>query len=170
MIFTDNFKKKNLFNNNVTDNVIDSSISNLHKNWNFDLNSQDAFSEIDLKYQLPEEFLFMSECFSMAHSIELRVPFLDKNFVETMYGIPSNKRIRLDDNKFILKRAFKNYIPEEILNGPKKGFVLPIDKWLRREFQNSAKLYSSKSVLKSKIYLMKIYIKILSSHIYGWEK
>ena len=148
MIFTDNFKKKNLFNNNVTDNVIDSSISNLHKNWNFDLNSQDAFSEIDLKYQLPEEFLFMSDRFSMAHSIELRVPFLDKNFVETMYGIPSNKRIRLDNNKFILKKAFKNYIPEEILNGPKKGFVLPIDKWLRREFQNSAKLYSSKSVLK----------------------
>ena len=76
------------------------------------------------------------------------MPFLDKNFVETMYGILPNKRIRLDDNKFILKRAFKNYIPEEILNGPKKGFVLPIDKWLRREFQNSAKLYSSKSVLK----------------------
>lgn len=94
-------------------------------------NVRDALAYLDFKTQLPDEFLSMTDRLSMAHSLEARVPFLDHTFVEMVFRIPAATRSRLPDLKHLLKKAVGDLIPPSVLNGGKRGFVIPITLWLR---------------------------------------
>jgi asparagine synthase (glutamine-hydrolysing) len=86
----------------------------------------------DFGNQLPEEFLFMTDRFSMAHSLEARVPFLDRELLELVRRIPSRVRTRRDDPKYLLRRAVGDLLPLAVReNRRKRGFVLPTGPWLR---------------------------------------
>lgn len=85
---------------------------------------------VDFKIQLPEEFLMMIDRFSMHFSIEARVPFLDRELVEKMMGIPAEYRTRKYDAKYLLKESMGDLLPENFLKAGKKGFVLPYREWL----------------------------------------
>ena len=84
---------------------------------------RDGLAAVDFRTQLAEEFLFMTDRFSMAHSLEARVPFLDHVLVETTFGIPASARTRRDDLKYLLKRAVADLLPPELLDRP--------EAWLR---------------------------------------
>lgn len=90
---------------------------------------------VDFKTQLSEEFLFNTDRLSMAHSLEIRVPFLDPNLVSYILRIPAEQRTQQDNIKYLLKQSMKDLIPEEILNLPKKGFIIPIKLWLRTKLK-----------------------------------
>jgi asparagine synthase (glutamine-hydrolysing) len=92
---------------------------------------RNAATLVDMRTQLPEEFLMMTDRFSMAHSVEARVPFLDHEFVELCLSIPPARRFRDEDYKYLLRQAIADLLPAELLTAPKKGFVLPIGAWLR---------------------------------------
>jgi asparagine synthase (glutamine-hydrolysing) len=96
---------------------------------------RDGLAAVDFRTQLAEEFLFMTDRFSMAHSLEARVPFLDHVLVETTFGIPASARTRAGDLKYLLKRAVADLLPPELLTARKRGFVIPIQLWLRRELR-----------------------------------
>lgn len=96
-----------------------------------DADPRDAVAYLDLRSQLPDEFLHMTDRFSMAHSIEARVPFLDHHFVELVMRIPPGVRTRAGDPKYLLKRALRDLLPPEVLEGRKRGFVVPVAAWLR---------------------------------------
>jgi asparagine synthase (glutamine-hydrolysing) len=96
---------------------------------------RDGLAAVDFRTQLAEEFLFMTDRFSMAHSLEARVPFLDHVLVETAFGIPASARTRTGDLKYLLKRAVADLLPPELLTAPKRGFVIPIQLWLRGELR-----------------------------------
>ncbi len=91
---------------------------------------RDGIACVDFRTQLAEEFLFMSDRFSMAHSVEARVPFLDHLLVETVFRIPPRMRTNASDLKYLLKRAVADLIPDALLNARKRGFVIPIKLWL----------------------------------------
>mgnify|MGYP000049781978 FL=1 len=76
----------------------------------------------------------MSDHFSMAHSLEVRPPFLDNSMIDLFLTMPPNYRTSFFDLKKILKTAFKNELNSEILNSTKKGFVLPIRNWIKSHF------------------------------------
>ena len=112
-------------------------------------NKRNRIAQIDLQTQLPDEFLFMTDRFSMAHSLEMRTPFLDKEFLEKMFKIPSVYRTSVRDPKYLLRQAVAPILPEGLINAPKRGFVLPMKKWLRTT------LYKNLKELSDPIFLRK---------------
>ena len=86
---------------------------------------------LDFKTYLPGDILTKVDRASMAHSLEVRVPFLDHTFVEWTAGIETNKKLYRGNSKNILKEALRPLLPEEILFRSKMGFAVPIDMWFR---------------------------------------
>jgi asparagine synthase (glutamine-hydrolysing) len=81
---------------------------------------------VDLKTWLVDDLLIKADRMTMAHSVELRVPFLDYRVIEYAATIPSNMKLRRGVVKWILKRAMKDRLPREILTRKKMGFPTPL--------------------------------------------
>ncbi len=94
-------------------------------------NPRDGIARLDIETQLPDEFLAMTDRFSMAHSVEARTPFLDNGFVDLVRRIPARLRTRRRDLKGLLREAVAPLLPPELLTAPKKGFVIPLGPWMR---------------------------------------
>lgn len=90
----------------------------------------------DLMHRLPELLLMRVDKMSMGVSLEGRVPFLDHKFVELALGIPSKIKTKNNQLKYILKKAVRGVIPDELIDRPKQGFGVPIAEWLHGECGN----------------------------------
>lgn len=86
---------------------------------------------LDLKLYFQESILVKVDRASMACSLEVRAPFLDHEVVEFIMGLPSKLKLKGFTSKYILKKAMKNQLPDEVLKRPKKGFGVPIAKWVK---------------------------------------
>lgn len=80
---------------------------------------------------LKNDMLVKVDRMSMLNSLEVRVPFLDKSVIDLASQIPENQKINAKDQKIILKEAFADIIPSELLNRPKHGFEVPLLEWLK---------------------------------------
>ena len=80
---------------------------------------------------LPEDILVKVDRTSMLNSLEARCPLLDHRLMELAGHIPHTLRVNNGVSKYILKRAMKQELPEEIVSRPKQGFGIPIRKWFR---------------------------------------
>lgn len=89
------------------------------------------FLWFDQKYYLADDILTKSDRMSMAHSVEVRPPFLDHRIVEFAAKLPAFLKIRGTQQKFILKELMKDKLPREILQRKKIGFDIPAHEWLR---------------------------------------
>ncbi len=87
----------------------------------------------DLKTWLVDDLLIKADRMTMANSVELRVPFLDYRVIEYAATIPSNMKLRGGVGKWILKRAMKDRLPNEILTRKKMGFPTPLALMLQRD-------------------------------------
>ena len=83
-----------------------------------------------------QELLMKQDQMSMAASIESRVPFLDHKLVEYTARLPRRLKLRGWTTKYILRRAMKGMLPEEILSRPKMGFPVPVGAWFRGRFRH----------------------------------
>lgn len=79
---------------------------------------------------LPDQVLAFVDRLSMAHSVEVRPPFLDHRLIEFAATIPGKFKIRNGRGKHILKEAVRGLIPQSVIDRRKEGFVLPMDHWL----------------------------------------
>lgn len=86
---------------------------------------------LDINTLLPNEILYFNDMLSMAHSMEVRTPFLDYRLAELACSIPGSLKIRQGQLKYILRRVAARYVSRDILDRPKEGFVLPKNTWLR---------------------------------------
>lgn len=86
---------------------------------------------LDLKLYLQEAILVKVDRASMACSLEVRAPFLDYELVEFVMRLPSRLKLKGFTSKYILKRAMKKFLPPEVVHRPKKGFGVPIAKWVK---------------------------------------
>ena len=84
---------------------------------------------VDLNIRLPELLLMRVDKMSMGVSLEGRVPFLDHKFIELVMSIPSNMKTRGGILKYLLKKAVRGLIPDEIIDRKKQGFAAPINEW-----------------------------------------
>jgi len=91
---------------------------------------------LDMVTYLPEDLLVKTDIATMANSLEARVPFLDHLFMEEIAKIPSRLKLKGFKTKYILKKAFENFIPEAILKRKKMGFGVPVAKWFRKELKD----------------------------------
>jgi asparagine synthase (glutamine-hydrolysing) len=85
----------------------------------------------DQQYYLPDDILYKSDRMGMAHSLEVRPPFLDHRLVEFAASLPENYKVRGSQLKFLLKELMKDKLPAPILRRKKEGFDIPAHDWFR---------------------------------------
>lgn len=88
---------------------------------------------VDLSTYLPDNLMPKVDMGTMAHGLEARSPFLDHRLLELTAGIPSRSLLKGLRGKWILRRILRGILPPEILHQRKRGFRLPLDRWLRSE-------------------------------------
>ena len=89
----------------------------------------------DFETQLPEEFLAMTDRFSMAHHVEARTPFLDNEMIDLASRIPASIRFNRRNYKQLFRDAIADLLPPELISAPKRGFVIPLKLWLRDQLR-----------------------------------
>jgi asparagine synthase (glutamine-hydrolysing) len=92
-------------------------------------------SYLESHFYMRNTLLRDSDFMSMAHGLELRVPFLDRNLVEACFRIPGARKLEGDLPKSLLLASLGVELPREIVNRPKRGFTLPFERWLRGEMR-----------------------------------
>jgi asparagine synthase (glutamine-hydrolysing) len=95
---------------------------------------------VSMTQWLPDDLLVKADKMTMAHSIELRVPFLDHLFVESIMRLPTHLKVHKNGNRYVvkdaLKRAFADMIPLEIIEREKLGFAVPYARWFKSEMRD----------------------------------
>jgi len=107
----------------------------------------DCAQYADLRFWLPGDILTKVDRTSMAVSLEAREPLLDHRLVEFAAALPDRMRVRGRQGKWLLKKAMRRYLPDEILYRPKQGFVTPIAQWLRGPLAGEARAIASNAAL-----------------------
>ena len=133
-------------------------------------NSKDSLEKLlylDAKLYLQDDVLVKVDRASMANSIEVRSPFLDKEFVEFVSSLEPSLKLRKFKTKYILKKAALKRLPKEIVNRPKKGFGIPIGKWINGELRSFVTDVLDPSLIKRQgIFDGKYVKKILDEHFH----
>ena len=93
---------------------------------------------VDIKTNLLDDLLVKMDVATMANSLEGRSPFLDHKVMEFCASMPSRMKVRGMVLKYIIKKALRSKLPEEILSRGKMGFGVPLDNWFRNELRNYA--------------------------------
>ena len=89
------------------------------------------YLEFDQRYYLPDDILYKVDRISMAHSLEVRPPFLDPRIVDFAASLPEHFKLRGSSSKHVLRRLMKDKLPRAVLRRSKIGFDVPIHEWLR---------------------------------------
>jgi asparagine synthase (glutamine-hydrolysing) len=94
-------------------------------------NGLNRYMFFDQQYYLPDDILYKVDRMSMAHSLEVRPPFLDHRIVEFAASLPENLKIKGSTLKYLLRELMKDKLPHSILHRPKVGFDIPVHDWFR---------------------------------------
>ncbi len=112
----------------------------------------------DLKMYLPDDLLTKVDRAGMYHSLEIRVPLLDYRIVEFALNLAPELKLRNKTTKYLLKKILYQYVPETFFDRPKRGFSIPLAKWMRgsmfqymMDYLHSEKLQSLLGVHVDKI-------------------
>ena len=89
------------------------------------------YLDFDQRYYLPDDILYKVDRISMAHSLEVRPPFLDARIVDFAASLPERFKLRGSQSKYVLRRLMRDKLPRTVLRRPKIGFDVPIHEWLR---------------------------------------
>jgi asparagine synthase (glutamine-hydrolysing) len=99
----------------------------------------DQLLDVDVNTYLPDELLVKIDIATMAHSLEGRSPLLDHELMELAASLPPELKAAGTDRKRALRSALRGWVPDQILDGPKRGFRLPVASWLRGELRDYAR-------------------------------
>lgn len=162
-----NEEVKNIMYNYDKNNTYSNILSNLYEEC--DKNNYDnvtTMQYIDMNTWLEGDILLKADKMSMAHSLELRVPFLDKEVLKCAEGLTLSQKISKNNTKVLLREAFKDIVPPYMKEKKKLGFPTPIRVWLKsdlgryvREIINNAEV--------DKLINKKYVINLLDEHIRG---
>ena len=165
-IFSNEEVKNIIYNydeNNTYSNILSSLYEECDKN-NYD--NVTTMQYIDMNTWLEGDILLKADKMSMAHSLELRVPFLDKEVLKCAEGLTLSQKISKNNTKVLLREAFKDIVPPYMKEKKKLGFPTPIRVWLKsdlgryvREIINNAEV--------DKLINKKYIINLLDEHIRG---
>jgi asparagine synthase (glutamine-hydrolysing) len=97
-----------------------------------------GFQCLELRSTLPDELLMYADKLSMAHSLEVRVPYLDRTIVEYVERLPANLKVRFLERKWIHRRVCRHFLPGEVLRRRKRGFAVNVvDGWFRSSLRGT---------------------------------
>jgi len=96
-----------------------------------------GFQFLEVRSTLPDELLMYADKLSMAHGLELRVPFVDKEIVEYVERLPANFKVRNGSRKWLHRQVCGAFLPKSILRRPKRGFAVNVvDEWFKGAMDN----------------------------------
>lgn len=125
---------------------------------------------VDMQTWLVQDILVKADRMSMANSLELRVPFLDKEMLKVALSIPTKYRISKEQTKIALRGAALKQVPEKTASMPKTGFLTPLNDWLKRDkFYNMVKEAFTSDIAKQ-FFDCDYIVALLDSHKSGKEK
>lgn len=104
---------------------------------NHTLSRLDQFLYLDFTHLLFCDLLVKMDIASMANSLEVRSPFLSKNMLEFAPSLPDHFKIKGTTTKYILRHLAKKYLPAELIDQPKRGFEVPLKKWVNHELHEN---------------------------------
>jgi asparagine synthase (glutamine-hydrolysing) len=122
---------------------------------------------VDMKTYLPNDLLDYADRMSMAHSLELRVPFLDHRLVEFVATIPYDLKLHGLTTKYILRKALGRLLPEYVFHKPKRGFTFPMGLWLNRDWRDLVGDTLSEEAVQRRGYFRYPYVKWLLDQHYS---
>lgn len=125
--------------------------------------------EVDIATYLPGDLLVKMDIASMANSLEARSPFLDHRLMEFAATIPGDAKLAGGQKKLVLRRALRGWIPDEILDAPKRGFGLDTAaEWFRSDLEETLRDSVSESVARKRGYFEAREVgRLVDSHISG---
>ncbi|MFN2395789.1 MAG: asparagine synthase (glutamine-hydrolyzing) [Bacteroidales bacterium] len=143
-----------LFNRNEIKKILQNPfIRDFELDENFDdelsyLNAAEQQALFDLKNYLPDDLLVKVDRASMHFALETRVPLLDHRIVEWALNLHPSLKIKEAETKWILKKLLYTYVPEKFFDRPKRGFAIPLQKWLRKELKDFTMDYLNPDAVK----------------------
>ncbi|MBP1661558.1 MAG: asparagine synthase, partial [Candidatus Aminicenantes bacterium] len=97
---------------------------------------------LEIRSSLPDELLVYSDKLSMAHSLELRVPYLDRTIVEYVQRLPASMKVRFGRGKWLHKKLCRHYLPGSIVRRKKRGFAVNVvDDWFQTSYKGKFESY-----------------------------
>ncbi len=147
-----NFVYSEFMKNKIKNNAYDYLVETFYSAKAYDL--IDKISYTDINTYLTEDLLVKMDIASMANSLEARSPFLDHKLLEFTASIPSNWKLKYGfKTKYILKKTFEKFLPQQIIHRHKQGFGLPIGRWLKEDL----KWYVKEIIFSEKFQKRKIF-------------
>lgn len=128
-LFSENDLSKILINTNFSFFKFNEIASNRN------LNKKEEQSFWDTEHYLKDDLLVKVDRASMKYSLETRVPLLDNDLINFSLNLNANLKSKNGINKYLLKEVLYNYVPFEYFDRPKKGFSIPLQKWLLNDLQ-----------------------------------
>ena len=132
-------QEQGFFSAQEIDKLLVSSIKGnfLEENWtlNRELDPMENQAFFDLYYYLKEDLLVKVDRASMHHSLEVRVPLLDHEVVSYSLNIDPRLKYKNGVSKYLLKEVLYDYLPKKLFIRPKKGFSIPLSKWLKKDLK-----------------------------------
>lgn len=124
----------------------------------------------DLKYYLPDDLLVKVDRASMHFALETRVPLLDYRIVEWALNLHPSLKTRNGQTKWLLKELLYQYVPEKFFQRPKRGFAIPLQKWLQNELRDFAMDYLSPAALERTALLDQKAVGLLLNRFYNQKQ
>lgn len=133
-----------------------------------DADKQVRLQSLDLKYYLTADGLVKGDRASNMHSLEVRVPFLSKKLAELCFSLPGDYHYSGKTSKKLLKAVAYSYLPKKIIDRPKKGFGVPMARWLKTGLNEMMHEYLDEKKLKSQGLFEAEYVsKLIKDHEAG---
>lgn len=146
-------------------NVDESLVENLYSQTSMLDDSLSKILFIDTRMSLSDNLLLFNDKMTMANSLEMRVPFLDIEFVKFVESLPSRLKLNGLSRKYIHKKAVEKWLPKEIIYRKKRGFSTPMDEWLQKDFAKTAKnLFNKKDSACRKYFNLNFINRMIDQH------
>lgn len=129
-----------------------------YRNYQLEENFEGSLSQLspaqqqalfDLKYYLPDDLLVKVDRASMHFALETRVPLLDYRIVEWALNLHPGLKIRHGQSKWLLKKLLHQYVPAALFDRPKRGFAIPLQKWLKTDLRDFAMDYLNEQAIRN---------------------
>ena len=142
------------------------SKNDLCNKWIFDEYQQNIML-MDLQMYHPDDILVKVDRAAMAYSLETRIPMLDAKVIEFAWSLPFKYKKSNGVTKKVLRNVLYQYVPKELMDRPKTGFSIPLDKWLKekemKEWGRSL-LYDKNGILREDFFNIKRINKIYNNY------
>lgn len=131
-------------------------------------NSIDKMLYTDLMTRLPDHLLALVDRMSMAHSLEVRPVFVDKEVVEFAAAVPAHLKLKGNRLKYLLKKVAEKHLPRELIYRRKQGFSFPIGHWLRNDLSSfMGRLFEKSRFVETGVFDGQFIRQIVGEHLDG---